>query len=109
VPHATTGACQVTVSCADEAEAGRIAAELVGKRLAACVQVLGPVMSTYRWQGAVETAGEWLCLVKTRLAVVDAVAAAVRAVHSYETPEIIATPIVDGDADYLAWLEAETS
>ena len=97
------------MSCADEAEASRIAADLVGKRLAACVQVVGPVVSTYRWQGAVETASEWLCLVKTRLSIVDDVVAAVRALHSYEMPEIVATPIVDGDPDYLAWLESETS
>jgi periplasmic divalent cation tolerance protein len=109
VPRTTTDACQVSVACVSQTEANRIAGHLVEQRLAACAQVVGPVTSTYRWQGAVETAAEWLCLVKTRQAIVDDVIAAVRSVHSYDTPEIIATPIVAGDADYLAWIDAETS
>jgi periplasmic divalent cation tolerance protein len=109
MPQTSTSACQVSVACANEAEADRIAGNLVEQRLAACVQVVGPVRSTYRWQGVVETATEWLCLAKTRLVIVDDVIATVRAIHSYDTPEIVATPIVAGDADYLAWIDDETS
>jgi periplasmic divalent cation tolerance protein len=102
------GPCQVTVACGSEEEAARVVDALVDGRLAACVQVLGPVRSHYRWQGARESAAEWLCLAKSRLDLVDDLVAAVRAVHSYETPEIVAVPIVAGDPAYLAWLEGET-
>ena len=102
-------ACQITISAGSENEAMRIADALLEARLAGCVQVVGPVHSRYWWQGERSTALEYLCLVKTRLSLVDPVVAAVRAEHSSETPEIIASPIVAGDADYLAWLEAETA
>jgi len=102
-------ACQVTVSAGSREEAAQMADALLERRLAACVQLVGPVESRYWWQGSRETATEWLCLVKTRTSLVDAVAATVRSVHSYETPEVIATPIVAGNEAYLAWLAAETS
>ena len=86
-----------------------IAAALVDRRLAACVQVAGPVTSTYRWKGAVEAAEEFLCLIKTRAALYDKVEAAIRELHPYETPEIIATPIAAGSRDYLQWLDRETA
>jgi len=92
-----------------EQEAGRIAALLVERRLAACVQVVGPVVSRYRWQGAVEEEREWQCLAKTTLAAYGAVEAAIREAHSYDEPEIIATPIVAGSAGYLAWIEENVS
>ena len=101
-------ACQITISAGSEDEATRIADALLHARLAACVQVVGPVHSRYWWQGARETALEHLCMVKSRLSLVDAVVAAVRAEHSYETPEIVAVPIVAGDAAYLEWLRSET-
>jgi periplasmic divalent cation tolerance protein len=68
------------------------------------VQVLGPVSSRYRWQGEVETAREWLCLAKTTADRYSELEAAVRELHSYEEPEIVATPIVAGSAGYLAWV-----
>ena len=95
---------QVMTTAGSEEEAGRIAARLVERRLAACVQVAGPVANRYRWQGEVEEAREWQCLVKTTRAAYEAVEAAIREVHSYEEPEIIATPIVAGSAGYLAWI-----
>ena len=88
-------------------EAGRIAEALLSRRLAACVHVIGPVESRYWWRGKLESAEEWLCLAKTT---VDRVAAAMEAIsraHSYETPEIIVTPIMDGSAAYLRWIDAE--
>lgn len=95
---------QVLTTAGSEEEAGRIAAVLVERRLAACVQVVGPVVSRYRWQGEVEEAREWQCLAKTTRAAYEALEAAIRGVHSYDEPEIIATPIVAGSAGYLAWI-----
>ena len=88
--------------------ADRLARSLVEGRLAACVQVLGPIASTYRWQGQVETAQEWLCLIKTTGSRFDALAAHVDAHHTYDTPELTAVPISDGSARYLAWVSGET-
>jgi periplasmic divalent cation tolerance protein len=96
---------QVLTTAGSEEEAGRIAAVLVERRLAACVQVVGPIVSRYRWQGAIEEEREWQCLAKTTRAAYDAVEAAIREAHSYDEPEIIATPIVAGSAGYLAWIE----
>ena len=88
-----------------EEEAARIGLLLVERRLAACVQVVGPVTSRYRWQGSIEVGQEWQCLVKTTRAAYGAVEAAIRDAHSYDEPEIVATPIVAGSAGYLAWIE----
>lgn len=102
-------ACQITVATGTRDEADRIAGALLGGRLAACVQVIGPVESRYWWEGALESATEWLCLVKSRTSLVDRVVATVRAEHSYDTPEVVAVPIVAGDPAYLAWLGLESS
>lgn len=98
---------QVLTTAGSSEEAERIAAGLVERRLAACVQTLGPIRSRYRWQGAVEKAEEWQCLVKTEASRYEEVEAAIRALHSYEEPEIVATPIVAGSAGYLGWVSAE--
>jgi periplasmic divalent cation tolerance protein len=97
--------CQVTTTVATKADAERIAAALVEERLAACVQVAGPIISTYRWQGAVERVTEWYCHCKTTRARYPALEARLRELHPYETPEIIALPIVAGFPAYLAWIE----
>ncbi len=94
----------VLTTAGSEEEAERISAALLERRLAACVQVVGPVASRYRWQGKIETAREWTCVVKTDAARYPEVEAAIRELHSYEEPEIVATPIVAGSAGYLAWL-----
>lgn len=78
------------------------------RRLAACAQVIGPVISTYWWQGAIETAGEWVCLLKTPASEFESLAHHIRAEHSYATPAITATPISLGSPDYLAWIHRET-
>jgi periplasmic divalent cation tolerance protein len=98
---------QVATTAQTKEEAERIARVLVEERLAACVQVIGPVQSVFRWKEAVESSLEWLCLAKTTRDVLGTVEAAIRAHHSYEVPEIVATPIVEGSADYLAWLSAQ--
>jgi len=96
---------QVLTTVEKREEAETIARSLVEKRLAACVQIIGPITSTYRWKGEIETAEEWQCLVKTRRELYPQVERAIRRLHSYEVPEIIATPIVAGSADYLEWLD----
>ncbi len=101
-------AISVYIVTADAAEAGRIAEALVAEHLAACVNILGPVQSIYRWQEKVERAGEVALIAKTRQALFERLAVRVRALHSYDTPAIVAWPIVSGDAAYLAWIEAET-
>ncbi len=87
-----------------EEEAGAIATHLLDRRLAACVQVIGPVESRFWWDGRVETAAEWLCLAKTTADRYDGVEAAIRERHSYEVPEILAVPVSRGSRDYLGWL-----
>ena len=99
------GHVQVLTTAGSEEEAGRIAAALVEERLAACVQVVGPITSRYRWQEAIEEEREWQCLARTTLARYPEVEAAIRRLHSYEEPEIIATPIVAGSPGYLAWID----
>jgi len=95
-----------TAGSRDEAE--RIATALVEERLAACVNLVAPVTSVYRWQGAVERAEETLLVVKTRRAHATRVAARIRELHTYELPEVITLPIDGGAAAYLAWLVGET-
>ena len=95
---------QVVTTTGSRDEAERIASELVERRLAGCVQIVGPIQSVYRWEGSVERAEEWLCLIKTNKAHYAAVEATIRDLHSYECPEIIATPIVAGSDAYMAWL-----
>jgi periplasmic divalent cation tolerance protein len=101
---AMAGHIQVSTTTGSAEEAGRLAEALVEGRLAACVQVMGPVHSRYRWQGKVEEAEEWLCVAKTEAALYPEVEEAIRAAHSYDEPEIIATPVVAGSRGYLDWV-----
>lgn len=92
----------------DSQEAARgLAQRLVEAHLAACVQVLGPITSTYRWEGKIETAQEWLCIAKTRADRYADVEAAIRAAHRYQVPEILAVPVAAGHAAYLSWLDEQ--
>ena len=102
----TPACCQLTTTLPDRAAAERVAASLVEERWVACAQVGGPVESIYRWQGKVERATEWYCHLKTTLARASGARARIRELHPYETPEIVAVPLVDGDPDYLAWVAA---
>ncbi|HEY0318116.1 MAG TPA: divalent-cation tolerance protein CutA [Solirubrobacterales bacterium] len=95
---------QVMTTVGSEEEAERIAAALVGARLAACVQTIGPIASRYRWQGEIEEAREWQCLAKTEATRYAEVEEAIRRVHSYDEPEILAIPVLAGSAGYLAWI-----
>ncbi len=97
----------VTAPTADEATSlGRMAVE---RRLAACAQVSGPIASTYRWHGEVCSTSEWVVTCKTKAACLGSLMDALRAAHSYEVPEIVATGVEAGDRDYLAWVVTETS
>lgn len=100
---------QITTTTGTRQAAEEIAAELVSKRLAGCVQISGPIVSTFRWQGNVETQEEWLCTIKTLAEHLAEVQESIERIHPYEVPEIIATPIVGGSDKYLAWLRGEVS
>lgn len=89
-------------------EAHKIADALVRGGKAACVNIVPKANSLFRWRGKVEEAEESLLLVKTRAELFSEVVRVVKEIHSYEVPEIIALPVVDGDPDYLAWITKET-
>ncbi|MDH2393616.1 divalent-cation tolerance protein CutA [Streptomyces sp. HNM0663] len=96
-----------TTDSAEKAES--LARGAVEARLAACAQISAPVTSVYRWNGAIETAQEWQILFKTTPQRYAALEAHLTAAHDYDTPEIIATPVVRGGAAYLEWVSAETA
>jgi periplasmic divalent cation tolerance protein len=96
---------QISTTTETKEQAQTIAQHLVEAKLAACVQITGPITSIYRWKGKVENAEEWLCLIKTRDDLFKKVEAAIKKMHPYETPEIIAVPIVKGSKEYLNWID----
>ena len=100
---------QVTVAAPSRGEAERITGSAVEQRLAACGQVIGPVASTYRWEGKVERAEEWLCLLKTTRTRYPELQQRILRTHSYRVPEIIATAITAGAPGYLDWIRSETA
>lgn len=107
--EADTTVLTVLTTTDTEQKAEGLARGAVEARVAACAQVTGPVTSVYRWDGALETAREWQVLLKTTAVRYDALETWLRAAHDYETPEIIATPVVRGGADYLRWVREETA
>lgn len=94
-------------TCGSSDEAERLARKIVEQRLAACVNVVSPVRSFYRWKGAVEDASEWLLVIKTSRALFDRLRAQLELGHSYEVPEILALPVVEASANYLSWMDGE--
>lgn len=98
---------QVFTTTEKKEDAEKIVKALVEKRLAGCIQIVGPIVSTYWWKDNVETAEEWLCFIKSKKALYDELEKAIKEIHPYETPEIIAMPIVSGNKDYLEWLKNE--
>jgi periplasmic divalent cation tolerance protein len=94
----------VLSTAGSEDEARKIARHLVERQLAACVNIVPHVESIYRWQGKVESSGEWLLIIKTTVEKFPEVRGAVRKLHSYELPECIAVNIEDGSLEYLEWL-----
>jgi periplasmic divalent cation tolerance protein len=108
MPDDDADAIVVFMTAANGEEAARLADMLVGAHLAACVQILPEMESVYRWQGKIERESEVLLLAKTTKAKFAELEREVRALHSYETPEIIAVPVVTGSAPYLQWLDQAT-
>jgi periplasmic divalent cation tolerance protein len=107
-PRRDAGFLQVQTTTDSRAEAVELAKGAVERRLAACAQVAGPVASTYWWEGAVERAEEWQVLFKLPASGYAAIADFLAGTHSYDEPEIVATPIVEGSRSYLSWIEEET-
>jgi periplasmic divalent cation tolerance protein len=99
----------VLTNVPDHALATALARALLDGRLAACVNIGAPVESIYHWRAGIETASEVPLVIKTRSALYSNVEDAIRNIHPYDTPEIIAIPVIEGDARYLGWLVAETS
>ena len=106
---AESGYLVVLITAGSYEEAKKIADALVSQRRVACVNIVSDVNSLFWWQGKVEEAKESLLVVKTRAALFPEIVKLVKGIHSYEVPEIIALPIVDGNADYLAWIDKETA
>ncbi len=98
---------QVVTTTEHKDDAQRIAAALIDRRLAACVQVHGPIASTYRWQGQVETASEWVLVAKSRRDRYEALQQAIQELHPYDEPEIVATEIIAGSPGYLRWIDQQ--
>jgi len=98
----------VYITAPNEDEAVNIAKALVESRLAACVNIVKNIRSIYSWKGKVEDASEVLMIVKTRKALFDKLSNTVMDLHSYDVPEVIAIPIIDGSANYLTWLREST-
>jgi len=98
---------QVITTTEDNEEAQRIARAVVRKRLAACVQTIGPVMSTYWWEDNIVEEQEYICLIKSREDLYQQLELAIREEHSYETPEVIAFAVSAGSAGYLEWMNRE--
>ena len=94
-------------TCASADEAERLARRLIEERLAACVNVVAPVRSFYRWKGAIEDSTEWLLIIKSTRGLFTPLRAALETAHSYEVPEVVAIPVVEGAPNYLAWIETE--
>jgi periplasmic divalent cation tolerance protein len=96
---------QVITTTENKTDAEKIAEILVEKKLAGCVQIIGPISSIYWWEGKIEKANEWLCLIKTTRVMYADLESAIRKIHPYKVPEILAMPVVAGSKDYLRWLE----
>ena len=98
----------VLVTCGSEEEALKIANSLVEERLAACVNIVSPVRSIYRWEGKICDEREWMLFIKTQKQRFEDLEKKVRALHSYSVPEIIALPIIEGASSYLNWVKEMT-
>jgi periplasmic divalent cation tolerance protein len=115
-PEFMTDKIVVLTTCESEEEAVRVARHLVEKKLAACVNILPQARSIYRWANKsgpdkgkikIEDTSELVLIIKSRRDLFDALRAEIGKIHSYEVPEVIALPVVDGSAEYLAWLDRE--
>jgi periplasmic divalent cation tolerance protein len=101
------GYIQISTATKKREDAERIAETLAQKRLAAYVQIIGTVPSTYWWKDKVEKAEEWLCLIKSEKSLYKELEKTIKEIHTYETPEITAVPVVAGSKEYFKWLDQE--
>ncbi|HEX8919295.1 MAG TPA: divalent-cation tolerance protein CutA [Chloroflexota bacterium] len=99
---------QVMTTTDSERTAAWIARTVVEKRVAACAQVYGPITSTYWWEETIETATEWLCLMKSRQELYPQLEAAITEAHTYDVPEILVVPVTAGNPTYIDWVRQET-
>lgn len=100
---------QAETAVATREDAEQLAATVVQMRLAACAQVVGPIRSTYWWEGEVQHAEEFVVRCKTRASLADALKTEIAATHAYDVPEILFFPVADGASSYLDWISAETN
>jgi periplasmic divalent cation tolerance protein len=98
----------IFVTAGTREEADVIADVLLEQHKAACVNIIPAVDSHFRWEGELKTEQEALLIIKTRASLVEEVTSLVKAVHSYDVPEVIALPIIGGNSEYLAWIDTET-
>jgi periplasmic divalent cation tolerance protein len=98
---------QIVTTTDKKEDAEKIAMTLVERKLAACVQIAGPIFSTYQWKGNIEKAEEWQCVIKSREDRYKEIEEVIKSIHPYEVPEIIAIPIIAGSGEYLNWLQGE--
>ncbi|MCL5877329.1 MAG: divalent-cation tolerance protein CutA [Candidatus Bathyarchaeota archaeon] len=94
----------VLVTTKDKAEAEKISQTLLDEKLIACANIISPVASCFLWEGKIDRAEECLIVMKTRKDLFAELAVRVKALHSYEVPEVLALPVVDGSGEYLAWI-----
>ncbi len=99
----------VSTTLSDKQEAEELGENIVKNELGACVQIMGPITSIYSWDGQVERSKEYLCFIKTKKELYDELEDMIKEFHPYDTPEIIASDIVEGSEDYLDWVENVTS
>jgi periplasmic divalent cation tolerance protein len=97
----------VLSACDSEEQAASLARHLVERRLAACVNIIPGARSFYRWKGAIEDTKEWLLVIKSRRDLFSALRSEIAKMHTYEVPELVALPVVEGSENYLAWLDRE--
>ena len=102
-----TGKVVIFITTSTEEEARKISESLLGKRKAACINIVSKVDSSFWWQGKLDSAQESLLIIKTKASLLSEIIALVKSVHSYEVPEIIALPIIGGNEDYLKWMDDE--
>jgi len=100
---------QVFTTTESKEDAEKISREVLGKRLAACTQIIGPIKSIYWWKEKIEEAEEWLCIMKSLNDLYEQLEKVIKEIHPYEVPEILALPVVAGNQGYLEWLNKELS
>ncbi len=98
---------QITTTVPKLNNAKEISDRILNEKLAACVQILGPIKSIYWWKNKIEKKEEWLCIIKTRNKLFKIIERFIKNIHPYEVPEIISTPIINGSYEYLSWINNE--